>query len=249
MDQIRIWGIKFNLWSKNDIVAYVQHLIDCGRTCIHLTGVNSETVVLAQKYPELKIAINDSDVVNIDNMFVTIALRILGYHVPERAATPDIFEMFLKIANEKRQSVYFLGAEEGVLDNMITSIHNEYPKLNIIGQHNGFFSNAEEANIVNEIATLSPTYLFLGLPSPQKETFIMKYKTHLNATVCYGVGGAFDVKGGKVHRAPAWIGRIGLEGFVRVAQNPRNYGKRVLKYYPSFVKLFLLELLKRIKGR
>lgn len=242
---IHIWGIKFNPWTKAEIVDRMLRLIDEGETGIHLTGVNPETIVDAQKYPELKQAINDSDIVNVDNMFVTMALRLLGYPIPERAATPDIFEMLLKKAHEKHQTIYFLGAEKDVLDHMVATVQTEYSGLTIIGQHDGYYALEREPEIVDEIALLAPTYLFLGLPSPRKEAFIQAYKSRLNAAVCYGIGGAFDVKGGKVRRAPAWVCKIGLEGLIRILQNPRNYGKRIFKYYPSFVKAVLKEFFKK----
>ena len=38
--------------------------------------------------------------------------------------------------------------------------------------------------------------------------------------VCQGVGGTFDVLAGRVQRAPAWIRRIHLEWFYRLAAQP-----------------------------
>lgn len=237
MPTINIWNIKFDLLSKAEIVGLVQNMLDEGRCGIHLTGVNPETVVDAQDIDLLRQAINESDIVNVDNMLVMLSLRKLGYDVPERAATPDIFEELLKTAELRGQSVYFLGAEQRVLEKMIENLRRQYPRLKITGYRNGFFTAAEEKQIVEDIRKLAPTYLFLGLPTPQKETFILKYKKDINAGVLYGVGGAFDVKGEKVKRAPAWLCRIGLEGFLRILQNPHNYGRRIFKYYPRFIKL------------
>jgi len=237
MKTINIWNIKFNPLKIEEIVSCVQCLLDEGKKGIHLTGVNPETVVDAQDISLLRRAIMESDIVNIDNMLVVLILRKLGYEIPERAATPDVFEELLKIAEKRGQSVYFLGAEQGVLEKMIENIKRQYPKLIIAGYRNGFFSDEDEPEIVESIRALSPTYLFLGLPTPQKETFILKYKNVINAGVLYGVGGAFDVKGEKVGRAPEWLRNIGLEGFFRVLQNPKNYGKRIFKYYPRFIKL------------
>ncbi len=245
MHLIEIWNIKFNLLSKTEIVNVVQAWISEGHKGIHLTGVNPETVVDAQKYPQLRNAINGSDIVNVDNMFVALSLRLLGYKVPERAATPDVFELLLKTASEKGQSIYILGAEQDVLDRAIQSIKKSYPRINIVGWQDGFYAVENESAIVEHIASLSPTYLFIALPSPRKETFILNYKSSLNANVCYGVGGAIDVRGGRVQRAPAWACRIGLEGFFRVLQNPKNYGKRITKYYPSFVKLVIKEMINK----
>lgn len=236
---IKIWGIQFHPYTKLQLVSMVQTLLRQGKTGIHLTGVNPETVMMAQKDENLRRAINDSNLVNVDNMLVTLLLRLSGFSVPERAATPDIFELFLQEANREKQSVFFLGASEEVLQKMLKNVRVQYPDIKIVGAQNGFYK--DEETIVKMIAAACPTYLFLGLPTPRKENFIMKYKHILNAGVCYGVGGAFDVKGGKVARVPAWLGNLGLEGFFRIFCAPGNYGRRVFKYYPGFLSIFWQE--------
>lgn len=241
MSTIHVWGIKFDLLTKEQIVDQIQNLIGSGRTGIHITGVNPEQVSKVQVNSFMKKAVNDSDIVNIDGILIVQTLRLYGHKVPERAATPDIYELLLIEANKKKQSVYFLGAEDFVLKNMIRKIADVYPNINIVGYHNGFYSPSEEVEIVRNISCLAPTFVFLGLPSPQKEAFIMKYKHVLHAGCCYGVGGAFDVKGGKVFRAPKWGQKLGLEWAFRIIQSPGNYGKRVLEYYIPFIKLFFKE--------
>lgn len=245
MNTIYIWGIKFNPLSKLEIVNLVQQWLESGRKGIHITGVNPEQVTKVQTNSFMKKALNDSDIVNIDGILIVQILRLYGYKIPERAATPDIFELLLKEADKKKQDVFFLGGEKTVLRKMIENVIKDYPGINIVGYRDGFYSVKEEKEIVEQISLLSPSYLFLGLPSPQKEEFIMKYKNILNTGCCYGVGGAFDIKGEKVFRAPVWGQKLGLEWAFRILQAPRNYGKRVLKYYTPFLYLFFKSLFLR----
>jgi len=237
METINIWGIKISTHTKKEIVSCILEWLDAGRKGIHITGVNPETVVLAQNEPTVRASILDSDIVNIDNNLVLLRLRANGIHAPERAATPDVFFALLDEAEKRGESVYFLGAEQRVLERMIKNLHSAHPHLNIAGYRNGFYSPEEEASIIGQIKASHPTYLFLGLPSPAKESFIMRNKKDIGAGVLYGVGGAFDILGEKVGRAPDWLGRIGLEGTIRILQNPRNYGRRVLRFYPQFFKI------------
>ena len=106
------------------------------------------------------------------------------------------------------------------------------------GQH-GFFQKDQEKLIVEKIKEFSPDMLFLALPSPYKESFILKYKAEINAKVFLGVGGAIDVKGGQIKRAPLFLRNIGLEGIHRTLQNPLYFGKRILIYYPRFIKIVI----------
>jgi N-acetylglucosaminyldiphosphoundecaprenol N-acetyl-beta-D-mannosaminyltransferase len=249
MDQISIWGIKINPLTKAEIIDLIDNHIRQSGNLFHLTGVNPETIAKSNSDEKLREAINDSDVVNIDNMMVTTMLRFLGYKIPERVACPDIFESLLSLSNSNGYRVYFLGAKQEVLDQMIQKIKTKYPQLIIAGERNGYFKSEEEENVVNEIKKAEADLLFIGLPTPQKELFIKNYKLRLGAKFAFGVGGAFDVVAGKVVRAPKWMQRIGLEGFHRIAQNPSDYGKRALIYYKPFFRLFLGELFnKRYKS-
>jgi N-acetylglucosaminyldiphosphoundecaprenol N-acetyl-beta-D-mannosaminyltransferase len=247
MNTINIWGIKINPLSKVEIVDLIDNHIATNPNAFHLTGVNPETIAQAQDVPALQQAINSSDIVNIDNMLVVTSLRLLGYKIPERAACPDIFELLMALANRKGYSVFFLGAKEEILQLMLTKLKIKYPNLNITGWRNGYYKTDEEPFIVKEIANIKPDMLFIALPSPQKELFINNNKKDLGVKFAFGVGGVFDVQAGKVTRAPAWMRKIGLEGFHRAVQNPANYGKRYTTYYFPFIKLFFKELLSKLK--
>ena len=238
MSTIYIWGIKLDLISLEDLIQKIYYRINHHLTPIHITGVNPETVVHAAKDQFLQKAIIESDFVNIDNAFIVLTLRLLGYKVPSRVATPDLFEALLSLSNNKHYKIYILGAKQKILEKAIENIKISYPDLIINGQH-GYFNHEEEKSIVENIKEFAPDMLFIALPSPYKESFISKYKTVINAKVFLGIGGAVDVKAGAIKRAPLFLRNNGLEGIHRSLQNPINYGKRYLTYYPKFIKIVM----------
>lgn len=248
MNQINIWGIRINPLTKDEIISLIDNHVSGSSKLFHLIGVNPETISKSLNNEDLKTAINNSDVVNIDSMMIATTLRILGYKVPERVACPDIFENLLDLSNKKGYSVYFLGARQEVLDQMILNIKTKYPHIKIAGSRNGYYKKEEESDIINAINIVSPDLLFLGLPTPQKEVFVKNYKPILKVKFAFGVGGAFDIQGGKVIRAPRWMQIIGLEGFHRIAQNPSDYGKRAFIYYQPFFRLFFREFFRKIRN-
>lgn len=235
MKEIHIWQIKFTLASKQEIVDQVEEWLATGQKGIHLTGVNPEQIVRAQKDYRLRNAIKASDIVNVDGILAVIGLRLKGYNVPERVATPNVMEAFLRLADCKQQKVFFFGAEPSVIEQVVRNIATRYPRLIIAGYQDGF--DYDEEQLVQTIAACEPDYLFIALPSPRKEAFILNHKHRLNVGVLYGIGGAFDVLGGKYHRAPAAWQKLNLEWLWRILQNPRQNGARVLKFYPDFIKL------------
>ena len=240
MDTIYSCGIKINTLSVNEIASIVNSSLEEGRKGFHLTGINIEQIALLNKDKDFKDYINSSDIVNIDGTAVSLFLKFRGYKESKRTLCADIFLDMLATANEKRQRVFFLGASEDVIQQLVSNIHNDYPHINIVGYHNGYFK--DETLIVSEISKTDSDYLFIGMPSPFKERFITTYKHSLNVGVCYGVGGMFDILAGKVNRAPAKVQKMGLEWLYRISQNPLGHSKRVLRALIPCLHVFLKDI-------
>lgn len=238
LKEVRIWNVKYNLLTLPEIIEIVNNWLDEGRRGIHLTGANPETVVIAQDDDLLHEAIMDSDIVNVDSFLPTKFLMMKGYKFNHRVPTPEVFEEFMRCANEKKQKVFFLGAKQETLEKMRAVLEKEYPDMIIAGMRNGYYTDEEESEIAEEINSCAPDYLFVGIPSPRKERFILKYKHQINVGVFYGVGGAFDAKAGVLSRPPKWLQHGGMEYWLRVIREPNVYGKRMPRYF-KFIKLAL----------
>lgn len=236
LKEIHIWNIKYNLLDASEISTIVAKWLEEGKRGIHITGVNAETVAMAQEEDLLRKAILDSDIVNVDSYLPAKYLRRKGYDIKGRVPTPDVLECLFGIANEKHQKVYFLGAKQDVLDKVKTVLEKEYPGMNIVGMRNGYYKNEEEPAIASEIDSLAPDYLFLALPSPRKEIFILNNKKKLNVGVFYGIGGALDAKAGYYKRPPKFMQGFGMEGVFRILRKPISHGKRI-PWNLKFVKL------------
>lgn len=227
LKEIRIWNVKYNLLTTLEIANIVSKWIDEGRKGIHLTGANADTIALAQTDQLLKRAIMDSDIVNVDSTFPAYFLKRKGYAIKGRVPTPDVMEAFFAIANSKRQKVFFLGAKQETLDKLKSVLTREYPDMVIAGMQHGYYKKEEEEEIVNLISSAAPDYLFIALPSPAKELFILNHKKQINVGVLYGVGGALDAKSGLFRRPPKWLREFGMEYIFRLLRRPKVYAKRI----------------------
>lgn len=236
LKEIRIWNIKFNLLTPSEIGSIVLQWLNEDKRGIHLTGANLETVAMAQEDELLKKAIMDSDIVNVDSMMPARYIRKMGYDIKGRAASPDVMEELLKIANTNKQKVFFLGSKQDTLDKLKDVLDKEYPDLRIIGMQNGYYSVEKECELVDLISSTAPDYLYIALPSPRKEQFILNYKHSINAGVLYGIGGALDAKAGVLKRPPKWLQGHGLEAVFRLIRRPRVFLKRWLSVF-KFLKI------------
>ena len=136
-------------------------------------------------------------------------------------------------------SVYFLGARDEVLEEMIRRFREQYPTLNIAGSRNGYWD--DDAAVVAQVREARPDLVFLAIPSPRKEFWLAEHMPAMGVPFAMGVGGSFDVVAGKVKRAPVWVQRIGCEWVYRLVQEPRRMWKRYLVGNTKFVVLTVKE--------
>ena len=110
-----------------------------------------------------------------------------------------------------------------------------------MGVENGYIKDNEE--LINKINCLKPNIVIVALGSPKQEKWIYLNKNKINANVFMGVGGAFDVIGGKVRRAPVIIRKIGLEWLYRIIREPKR-----MKQLPLQIKYwYILKKKKDVK--
>ncbi len=206
--------------------------------------VNAAKLVNMRRDPRLADAVRASQLVLADGMSVVWAARLLGRPLPERVAGIDLFARLLLLADQRGYRVYFLGATQAVLDELLRRIGAAYRGLRIAGAHHGYFDAARAPRIAREIQRSAPDLLFVAMTSPRKETFLARFGPALDVPVCHGVGGSFDVFAGVVRRAPCLLQSCGLEWLYRVWQEPRRMWRRYLVTNTLFLGLVLRELLR-----
>ena len=237
MNTIYSCGIKINPITVSEISSITDKWLNEGKRGIQITGINIEQIALLSRDENFANYINASDIVNIDGVAVSWYLRLKGYKEYQRTLCADILRMMLQKANNKSQSIYLLGATQETIEILVDKIKMWYPNIDIKGYSNGYFDN--EQNIVDDIRSKHPDYIFIGMPSPFKEYFITTYKNELNAGVCFGVGGMFDILAGKAKRAPQYIQKMGLEWLYRITQNPVGHTKRVFRALIPCMHIFI----------
>ena len=179
-------------------------------------------------------------VVNADGQSVVVASHVLRRPLPERVAGIDLFVELVKRSAQNGRSVYFLGARDDVLAEMVGRFRSQYPDLHVAGFHNGYWS--DDSEVIEEVRAAQPDLLFLAIPSPRKEFWLAEHLPALGVPFAMGVGGSFDVLAGKVKRAPRWAQRIGCEWMYRLVQEPRRMWKRYLVGNSVFIWLTIKEL-------
>jgi exopolysaccharide biosynthesis WecB/TagA/CpsF family protein len=141
---------------------------------------------------------------------------------PERVAGIDLAQRVLGLAARHGLPVFLLGAAEGVADEAARRQTERLPGLRIAGTHHGYFSPAEEDEVVQAIRDSGARILLVAMGAPRQEVFLYRRRYHLGVPVALGVGGSFDVWAGTVKRAPVWTQRARVEWLYRLASDPRR---------------------------
>ena len=200
--------------------------------------INADKVVKAARDPKLAEIIERCDLINADGMPVVWASKLLGQPLKERVTGVDLFFALLARAAERNWRVYFLGAQEHVIQEVVARARTSYPQLIIAGHRNGYWEGQdEETAVVDAIEKARADLLFVAISSPKKEEFLAKHQQRMRVPFAMGVGGTFDVMTGQVKRAPRWMQVSGFEWFYRFLQEPRRMFRR---YFFEDMYFFLL---------
>lgn len=239
--RIEILNCPIDKLTFNQTLSLIDESITNNKQ-IHHTVVNAGKMVTMQKDPELRKSVIEADLINADGMAVVWASKFLGKPLPERVAGIDLMESLVKLALKKGHKIFFFGAKEEVVREVVNTYSTIYSPSIIAGYRNGYYNKDEEQAIADQIASSGANILFVAISSPKKENFLYNYRDILSkVNFTMGVGGSFDVVAGKVKRAPLWMQKSGLEWFFRFAQEPKRMWKRYLVGNYKFIKYVIQE--------
>jgi N-acetylglucosaminyldiphosphoundecaprenol N-acetyl-beta-D-mannosaminyltransferase len=220
-----ILGCEVDNLDMEETLARIEGFIASGRPHQHVV-VNADKVVKAHRDAELRGVINRCDLINADGMPVVWASRLLGKPLKGRVTGVDLFFRLVERAAERGWGVYFLGAREEVVTQLVETLQKRHPQLRIAGHRNGYWKPEEEAGVAGAIGESGAQLLFVAISSPKKEEFLAAYQASMRVPFAMGVGGTFDVATGRVKRAPRWMQHSGFEWFYRFLQEPRRMFRR-----------------------
>ena len=240
-------GLPVDLLSRDETIAIASLAMREGRPCQHV-ALNVAKLVGARRDPELDRDIRASDIVGIDGVGIAWALGLLGRKIPDRVAGIDLFEGLMEVSAKQGFRPYLLGATHEVLETATRALKDRHPTLNFAGCHHGYFGPDEEDVLCDAIARSGADGLYVAMPTPRKERFMLRNRHRLGVPFVMGIGGTLDVISGKVARAPRGVQRLGLEWLYRMGQEPRRLSGRYLKSNATFAGLLLRELGMRASG-
>lgn len=225
-----------NAISLDETVDEIEKIIAKGVPTQHVV-INASKVNLMEADPELASIVNECPLINADGASIVWAAKKLGVLLGERVTGIDLFQRLVGLASEKGYRIYLFGAKEEVVTKVKAIFEDRYPGIQIVGYRNGYFTEADEPQIVSDMAASGADMMFVAFSSPKKEYWVHKYIDQIGIPFVMGVGGSFDVVAGVTDRAPTWMQEHGLEWFYRFIQEPGRLWKRYIIGNLKFVAL------------
>lgn len=243
---VELFGLPIDAVTRDYMVARAEEAI-IRRSIIWLTFVNVAILVKIQKEPVIRGMLARADYRLCDGMGLVYASRILGKHLPEMVSGPYLLFRLLQFAESRGYSAYFLGGKTKVVEKAVENVCHKYPSLIVAGYRDGFFSAAEEDDVVKQINNSRAQLLFVGMGFPRERIFLSRNLHNLNTPLCMDIGGALTVLAGIHKLAPPWIRVAGLEWLYRMLQEPSRLWRRYLITNSIFAWMLMRE--KMIAGK
>ncbi|HRP55404.1 WecB/TagA/CpsF family glycosyltransferase [Agriterribacter sp.] len=237
--RIHLMGTPVDNLTMNETLDIIKCAIE-RKEHLHHTVVNAGKIVSMHSDPQLRESVIHADIINADGQAVVWASKLLGTPLKERVAGIDLMSKLVEFSFENGYKIFFLGARQKVLEELVSRYSLRYSPEIIAGYRNGYFKKEDEKEIARQIGDSKAHMLFVAITSPIKEIFLYENRDALkNVNFIMGVGGSFDVVAGYVKRAPLWMQRLGLEWLFRVYQEPRRMFKRYLVGNLKFIQLLI----------
>ena len=238
MEKVNILGVNVDMVNIEESADIILRFLDEDGFKRVFTP-NSEIIMMAYEDEEFRKALNKADLLTADGIGVVYASKILGKSISERAAGFDIAKSVLSKISKTGHKLYLFGAKPGVAEEAKAKMEEEYPGIQIVGTHDGYFKSKDVPEIIDDINNSGAELLFVCLGAPAQEMWIDENADKLNVKVAMGIGGSLDVFAGKVERAPEFYCKHGLEWFYRLKKEPWR-AKRMMAL-PKFALTVMLK--------
>lgn len=229
--KVEVLNVSFDNLTKKEMLSALIDRVNKKKKTFVVTA-NPEIVMHANDDKHYMAILKQADYITADGIGIVKGARMLGTPIVERVAGYDLMLNLLKEADLNQKSVYLLGAKPATIEKAAKKLAQEYPQINLVGYHNGYFDLADES-ILKEVLAVEPDLLFVGLGFSRQEKWILRYLERADKGLAMGVGGAFDAYTGAVKRAPAIFIKLNLEWFYRLMKQPSRF-KRML-VLPKFL--------------
>lgn len=244
--RIRILGYDVLNEPLGRLASYVRECLDSGPAGSYVF-LNPHTVVLAERDPSLRQAIEQTSAVVCDGVGLSMASLVLNRRRVHRIYGGDFFTALSRELSEHESGrVFFLGGHPEALPELIAKYRKDYPGIAQVGGYapafRPEFTDADIQEMARQIDAAGCDVLWIGLGSPKQEKVLPRIMRCSNVKCAAAIGAVFDFYTNRVPHAPRWIRRLGLQWAHRLVMEPTRLWRRTVISGPLFISHVLRQL-------
>lgn len=231
---LHFWGVDIVNTIMVEALDWIEQRVEKKQKAL-VAFVNPACLNIAYTDDAYRGVLQNADRVLPDGIGINIGTRLLDQSLLANVNGTDLFPRLCERAAKGGYSLFLFGGLSGVAEKAAAAMQERYPDLIIAGVHQGYFTEAQEPQIIAAINQSGADILLVGFGVPKQELWLARCREQLAPTVCMGIGGLFDYYSGRIPRAPAWLREIGLEWAWRLMQEPGRMWRRYLIGNPLFL--------------
>jgi N-acetylglucosaminyldiphosphoundecaprenol N-acetyl-beta-D-mannosaminyltransferase len=235
VDPVLLNAVSIANVSMDEALSMIERAVrERLRRCVFF--VNADCMNLSARDPGYhRILGRDDAWVFGDGAGIKLAGALSRQPLQDNVNGTDMFPLLAAQCAKNGQSIFLLGAKEGVAAEVEARMVAAYPGLRIAGTHHGYFQHGECPEVIARINDSGADIVMVALGAPLQERFIARHRDALASPVLMGVGGLFDFYSGRVPRAPKILRDASLEWTWRLMMEPRRMWRRYLVGNFAFV--------------
>ena len=240
-----IFGVQVADTTMSDAIQLLQTAISAptGRPTM-VFFVNAHTLNLAMRDEAYREVLNSADCVFGDGTGVRWAMRAInGVRLKDNVNGTDLTPRLLMATADGGYKCFLLGATPCDIKRAAEYVNQHYAGWTVAGYHDGYFSRAEETEVVGKINQSGAQLLLVGMGNPLQEEFIARNRDRLTVPLAAGTGGLFTYWAGSLKRAPIWIRRLGAEWVHILLSQPHKW-RRYLIGNAAFLYYMTIQMIK-----
>ena len=242
--RVSVLGIPVDNLTMEAAIGQILHRLDRSQPS-QLCFLNADCVNLSRRNRRYEDVLCHADMVMADGVGLKLAASASGIRLRDNVNGTDLFPRLCDALSETDHKIFLLGARPGVAQSVCDWIARRHPGVQIAGSRDGYFTDAEQPAVIDQVAQSQADLLLVAFGAPRQDLWIAEHLDALGVKVAVGVGGLFDFYSGRIPRAPMWMRNRGLEWAYRLFQEPTRLWKRYLVGNPLFLARVAADTIRR----
>ena len=221
-ETIALFGLPISNVSMAQAISQIEALILSGKTH-QIATANLDFARNSLRDPYLQKIICDCSMVLPDGAPMLWASAMFRTRIRQRVTGCDLIPELARLSQDKGYGIYLLGSTDASSMAAAAALQDRFPGVRIVGRHSPQhlpLDKMDHEEMIVRINAARPAIILVSFGNPKQEIWIHSHKSRLVPAVLIGVGGALDLIGGKLRRAPKWMQKLHCEWVYRMVQEP-----------------------------